>query len=128
MGLSTPQVYAQLDALRRERGEDPAQVAPPEIHREFIRALQNGNPYQLAELLHNDLEEAALSLRPDLIVKMDAAREYGALKVIISGSGPTIAALAASKAAAKLIAERLMSEGYHAIAVSGPAIGAELVD
>lgn len=127
-GLSTPLVYQRLDALRAARGEDPEQIAAPEIHRNLIKALQSGNVYEIAELLHNDLEEATLSLRPDLETRMIAARQLGALKVMVSGSGPTVLALCGSEAGAKEIAEKLVKLGYDAKAVNGPAIGAELID
>lgn len=127
-GLSTPAVYQRLDALREARGENPSEVASPEVNRELVRALQSGNVYEIAELLHNDLEEAALSLRPDLETRMIAARQLGALKVMVSGSGPTLLAFCGSEAAAKEIAEKLAKLGYDAKAVSGPAIGAELID
>lgn len=127
-GLSTPAVYQRLDELRAARGEDPAQIMSPEVSTELIRALQNGNVYEIAELLHNDLEEATLSLRPDLETRMIAARQLGALKVMVSGSGPTTLAFCGSEAAAKEIEEKLTKLGYDAKAVSGPAIGAELID
>ncbi len=127
-GLSTPAVYQRLDALRAARGEDPAQVKSPGVNSELIRALQNGNVYEIAELLHNDLEEATLSLRPDLETRMVAARQLGALKVMVSGSGPTTLAFCGSEAAAKEIAGKLVKLGYDAKAVSGPAVGAELID
>jgi homoserine kinase len=59
---------------------------------------------------------------------MIAARQLGALKVMVSGSGPTILAFCGSEAAAKEIAEKLVKLDYQAQAVSGPAIGAELVE
>lgn len=123
LGLSTPAVYQRLDELRGD-SLPPA----PEIPRNLIRALQQGNIYEIAELLHNDLEEAALDLRPDLKTKMQAARDLGAAKVMISGSGPTVAAFVGSEGAAKQIAEKLCKQGYHAIAAKGPAAGAELLD
>lgn len=127
-GLSTPMVYQRLDALRAARGEDPKQIAEPRVNQELVRALQSGNVYDIAEHLHNDLEEATLSLRPDLETRMIAARQLGALKVMVSGSGPTILAFCGSEAAAKEIAEKLVKLDYQAQAVSGPAIGAELID
>jgi 4-diphosphocytidyl-2-C-methyl-D-erythritol kinase len=124
-GLSTPAVYKRLDELRDQREE---QAESPEINRNIIRALQNGNPFEIAELLHNDLEEAAISLRPDLRIKMTTALQHGAIRVMVSGSGPTILALAASEVAAMQIARSLNELGYNAIATSGPAIGTQLVD
>lgn len=127
-GLSTPLVYQRLDALRSARGEDTKQIAEPEINQQLIRALQSGNVHDIADHLHNDLEEATLSLRPDLETRMIAARQLGALKVMVSGSGPTLLAFCGSELGAKEIAEKLVKLGYDARAVSGPAVGAELVD
>jgi 4-diphosphocytidyl-2-C-methyl-D-erythritol kinase len=124
-GLSTPAVYKRLDELREEREES---IDAPEINRNIIRALQNGNPFEIAELLHNDLEEAAISLRPDLRIKMTTALQHGAIRVMVSGSGPTILALAASEVAAMQIARAMVDLGYNAIATSGPAVGTQLVD
>lgn len=124
-GLSTPQVYKRLDELRAAREEH---TESPEINRNIIRALQNGNPFEIAELLHNDLEEAAISLRPDLKIKMTTALQHGAIRTMVSGSGPTVLALAASEVAAMQIARSLTELGYKAIATSGPAVGTKLVD
>ncbi|MEN9342590.1 MAG: hypothetical protein RIR24_177 [Actinomycetota bacterium] len=124
-GLSTPAVYRRLDELRAARQE---QVQSPEVSREFIGALQKSNAFDLAEVMHNDLEEAALSLRPDLQIKMTTALQHGALRAMVSGSGPTILALAASEAAATQIARSMNELGYKAIATHGPAAPTELVD
>ena len=127
-GLSTPAVYRKLDELRAARGLNPETIEAPEVHRNIVRALQSGNAYELAELMHNDLEEAALALRPDLNHKITVLNQLGALKTMISGSGPTILALFGTEAAAKEVAEKLLKLDYEAFAVSGPAVGAELVD
>lgn len=122
-GLSTPQVYKRLDELRTSHAE---QIESPEINRNILRALHNGNPFEIAELLHNDLEEAALSLRPDLKIKMTTVLQHGAIRAMVSGSGPTIVALASSEVAAEQITRALRELGYNAIATSGPAVGTQL--
>jgi 4-diphosphocytidyl-2-C-methyl-D-erythritol kinase len=127
-GLSTPAVYKKLDELRAARGEDPTKVAEPTISRSMIRALQAGNPFDLASSMQNDLEEAALALRPDLQNTIDLAIELGAIRAMVSGSGPTVMALVGSEIGAAQLAEQLVKRGKNAIAVSGPATGAELVD
>ena len=127
-GLSTPAVYRKLDELRAARGEDPTKVAEPTISRSMIRALQNGNPFDLATSMQNDLEEAALALRPDLQNVIDLALEHGAIRAMVSGSGPTVMALVGSSAGADLLVEQLGKGGHKAIAVTGPEHGAELVD
>jgi 4-diphosphocytidyl-2-C-methyl-D-erythritol kinase len=124
-GLSTPAVYRRLDELRAARSEN---VANPEMNADLLRALQRSNAFDLAELMHNDLEEAALSLRPDLKIKITTALQHGALRAMVSGSGPTVLALAASEAAATQIARAMNDLGYNAIATHGPAAATELVD
>ena len=127
-GLSTPAVYRKLDELRSARGEDPTAVAEPTVTRALIRALQGGNPWDIAAAMQNDLEEAALALRPDLQNKIDAALELGAIRAMVSGSGPTVMALVGSEAGAKEIALQLQKRGINAFAVTGPDFGTELVD
>ena len=124
-GLSTPAVYRRLDEIRAGRNEN---AANPEMNAELLRALQRSNAFDLADLMHNDLEEAALSLRPDLKIKITTALQHGALRAMVSGSGPTVLALAASEAAAMQIARAMNELGYNAIATHGPAAATELVD
>ena len=124
-GLSTPAVYRRLDDLRAERAE---QIDEPSLPPELLGVLHKSKPFELAELMHNDLEEAALSLRPDLRIKITTALQHGALRAMVSGSGPTVLALASSEAAAIQIARTMKDLGYNAIATQGPAIATRLVD
>ncbi len=55
----------------------------------------------LAQALHNDLEPATLSLRPELAEVLDRLRGAGALGVRISGSGPTAFGVFADRVAAQ---------------------------
>lgn len=80
-GLSTQDVYAQADALGTTRTElDPGHV----------RELAGRPLYELAAVLENDLEGAAVSLRPELRARMDSLRGAGALTARVTGSGPTV--------------------------------------
>ena len=90
-GLSTPEVYAACDRLREARG---TVVGRPELNTELMAALRAGDPAAVGPLLANDLQPAALSLRPELRRALAAGREHGALGAIVSGSGPTCAFLA----------------------------------
>ncbi|HWM15193.1 MAG TPA: 4-(cytidine 5'-diphospho)-2-C-methyl-D-erythritol kinase, partial [Microbacterium sp.] len=63
-GLSTPEVYAHLDSLRVQPMARAARV--PTVHPGVLQALRAGDPIALAESARNDLQAAALSLRPDL--------------------------------------------------------------
>jgi 4-diphosphocytidyl-2-C-methyl-D-erythritol kinase len=79
-GLSTAAVYAELDRLDlgRER-----------LDAERLRDLAAAGAPALAAAVENDLEPAALSLRPDLAARLDALRDTGAAAGAVSGSGPT---------------------------------------
>jgi 4-diphosphocytidyl-2-C-methyl-D-erythritol kinase len=80
-GLSTADVYARADALGTTRAElDP----------EHVRGLAASQLAELAAALENDLEGAAVSLRPELSGRMDALRGAGALSARVTGSGPTV--------------------------------------
>jgi 4-diphosphocytidyl-2-C-methyl-D-erythritol kinase len=79
-GLSTAEVYAEADRLPSTReGLDPGR----------LRTLAGGSLEELAIALENDLQPAALSLRPELRDAIEALLAAGALGAGISGSGPT---------------------------------------
>ena len=122
-GLSTPRVYAKLDEIRSARGEAPDLVATPSKPSELISALQFGDAREVAKHLHNDLQEAAIALMPELSTTMHAGLAAGALAAMVSGSGPTVAMLTESADAAESIANQLAFDGYIAIPTRGPAKG-----
>jgi len=128
-GLSTPAVYAELDRLRDMRGDNPKWVAPATLNPALVRALESteATAEDIAPLLHNDLQEAALSLRPELGQILDLAERAQALRAIVSGSGPTIALLARDANDAIAIASRMTTFGQQAIVTSSPAGPAQLV-
>ncbi|ACZ22929.1 4-diphosphocytidyl-2-C-methyl-D-erythritol kinase [Sanguibacter keddieii DSM 10542] len=123
-GLSTPEVFRRFD----ERGSGLADL-PAEADTALMAALRAGDAVRLGEALSNDLQPAALELAPDLAGTVDAARAAGALGVVVSGSGPTVAVLARSAAHASSIAAALTVAGVCASAVcaSGPVAGARVV-
>ena len=123
-GLSTPAVYKRLDELRAARGVDPMEAPEAVVPDELIRALQSGDQKAISSLLKNDLQEAALDLRPDLRKTIEEGLAAGALTGFVSGSGPTIAFLVADADGAESITQKLHSQGYRALAAAGPAAGA----
>ena len=125
-GLSTPEVFARLDEIRAERGIDVRDLPSPEVSCVLLEALAAGNPFDVAEHLLNDLQEAAISLRPELGEIIDAGIGAGALAGLVSGSGPTVAFLAASTEAAAALAQALAATGLNPIQTVGPAAGARL--
>jgi 4-diphosphocytidyl-2-C-methyl-D-erythritol kinase len=88
--LSTAAVYAEADRLGLARSPR----ALGERRRELHAALEHGAPLPAAtELLHNDLQRAAVSLCPQIAHALIQAREAGGDPALVSGSGPTVLAL-----------------------------------
>ncbi len=103
-GLSTAAVFAEADRLGLGRDEDElADLAA----RFRLAAGAGASPLAYADLLANDLEPAARSLRPDIGTALDALREAGAALALLTGSGPTAFGLFPTLAAAKSAAARL---------------------
>jgi 4-diphosphocytidyl-2-C-methyl-D-erythritol kinase len=127
-GLSTPAVYAELDRLR-EAGRLPTD-AELASSGPVISALRSGTPSALAGALANDLQAPALALRPELRRALRAATDAGAVAALVSGSGPTVAALAEDERRAVRMTAALAGAGVFRTvrAVHGPVPGARLVD
>jgi 4-diphosphocytidyl-2-C-methyl-D-erythritol kinase len=126
-GLSTPAVYAELDRLRADgRVPDGSELEPTEP---VISALRSGPPSALAAALVNDLQAPALALRPELRRALTAATDAGASGALLSGSGPTVAALAEDEQGAVRLTAALAGAGVFRTvrAVHGPVPGARLV-
>jgi 4-diphosphocytidyl-2-C-methyl-D-erythritol kinase len=123
-GLSTPAVFAEIDRLRGVG--NPPRLAEPEV---LLAALAAGDPVELAPLLGNDLQAAAVSLQPALRRTLRAGAEAGALAGIVSGSGPTCAFLCTTAAAAVDVGTQLAGAGVcRTVRVaSGPVQGARVV-
>jgi 4-diphosphocytidyl-2-C-methyl-D-erythritol kinase len=124
-GLSTPEVYRHLDELRDAGRAGPPLAAPEEL----MAALRQKNPEVLAGCLGNDMQAAALSLRPALAETLDAGAMAGALGGIVSGSGPTCVFLARDGAHAQAVATALEDSGTcrAALVAAGPVAGARPV-
>lgn len=124
-GLSTPEVYAECDRLRRDR------VLPePAIGDDVMAALRAGSPVALGRALHNDLQPAACNLRPELERALEVGEEYGALGSIVSGSGPTVAFLASDVEHALDLAAAVSASGVcsYVERAHGPVVGARVVE
>ena len=93
-----------------------------------MAALRSGKPGDLGPLLANDLQPAAISLRPELRRTLAAGAELGALAGIVSGSGPTCVYLAKDARHAAALAVSLAGAGVcRTVAhVVGPAPGASV--
>lgn len=120
-GLSTPAVYSRLDELREGANLVP-EFAPP-TPTELIEALEVGDAEAIARFAHNDLQWAALDLKPELQEVLDRAKAAGALTAMVSGSGPTIFAVAKDAESAHRIAANF---GSSAIVTTGPSVGVKI--
>lgn len=123
-GLSTPAVYAKLDELR---GADYDQE--PHVPTQLLAALAQGDPSELGKHLHNDLQRAAIALKPHLGKVLDFGLEQGALGGIVSGSGPTCAFLAHDESNAIDLVVKLLGSGLvdGALHAHGPVHGARVI-
>jgi 4-diphosphocytidyl-2-C-methyl-D-erythritol kinase len=127
-GMSTPAVYRHFDELRPDA---PLVPAPPE---RVVEALTGGDPHRLAAVLHNDLEQAAFDLRPDLAKLVVEGVDAGALRGLVSGSGPTCVFLCESAGAARSVAAALTEpadlgrEQRVVLIAHGLVAGAHLVE
>ena len=107
-GLSTPEVYAEFDRLGLGRDGDELDrlsgQVPGAAHESSLLAER---------LLHNDLEAPARSLCPAIGDALASVRSAGAVRAMVSGSGPTVVGLFTgedgpehARAAAATLAER----------------------
>lgn len=122
-GLSTPDVFADFDAHHE---------APevPRLPDGLLEALSGGSAEELVGFLCNDLQEAAVRLRPELGDVLAAADRGGALAAIISGSGPSVAALALDEQHAESVAHVLRGAevASDVLVMGAPAAGARVVE
>lgn len=106
-GLSTAAVFAEADRLGLGRsGEELDSLAT----RLREAAAAGGSPLDYVELLANDLEPAARSLRPDIGDALDALRDTDAPLVLLTGSGPTAFGLFPTLTEAKSAAAQIDRE------------------
>jgi 4-diphosphocytidyl-2-C-methyl-D-erythritol kinase len=117
--LSTPAVYAEFDRLGLGRDHDELDRLSGQVP----GAARDGS--LLAErLLHNDLEAPARSLCPPIGDALADVRASGAVRAMVSGSGPTVFGLfpgEAGVAHAHAAAEAL--RGRHPEAVAATPVG-----
>jgi 4-diphosphocytidyl-2-C-methyl-D-erythritol kinase len=97
-GLSTADVYAELDRMEGWREQ---------LDAEAVRAAVDSDPSGWETAFENDLQPAAISMRPELAVAIAGLRAAGALVARVSGSGPTCFGLFADRGAAEATAEAL---------------------
>lgn len=121
--LATPRVYATFDRMNQGR-----EIPPPKVPTALLAALRGGDQAAVGQHLHNDLQPAAISLRPELDLLLEAGRDYGALGSMVSGSGPTCVFLARDHEHAMELSVGLSATGLcrSARIAQGPVPGARI--
>ncbi|UNX55547.1 4-(cytidine 5'-diphospho)-2-C-methyl-D-erythritol kinase [Georgenia sp. TF02-10] len=156
-GLSTPEVFRAFDEQHgysaggraADRGDGGRSVAPavtpapapapapavddapaPAVDDALLTTLLSGDPLAVARHLVNDLQDAAVDLRPELGDVLAACERAGALGAVVSGSGPTVAALALDGPHAESVAGvvRAADVAAEVLTVTGPAPGARVLE
>jgi 4-diphosphocytidyl-2-C-methyl-D-erythritol kinase len=120
--LSTADVYAAADRLGAERDEHELQ----QLAEQLRTAAQLGAPLPaMRELLHNDLQAAALTLCPPIARSLQAVEEAGA-EALLSGSGPTVLALFGhANAAGRRARAEASLDGVAPAAIAARSVGAD---
>lgn len=123
-GLSTAQIYEKTDELRGLEFEEA-----PEVPIELLSALARGDSPALGRLLHNDLQLAATTSRPQLGRVLEQGIDSGALGAIVSGSGPTCAFLVRDESSAIDLVVALKASGLvdDVLRTHGPVHGARVI-
>ena len=103
-GLGTAEAFRAADRLGLGRPAEELEELAVELRRV---AGAGGSLLAYPELLVNDLEPAARSLRPAIGNALDALRDAGAPVALLSGSGPTAVGLFADLGSARAAAARL---------------------
>ena len=126
--LSTPEVYRELDRHRERHSRDIAPVPlTPSVDTAVLQALRAGDAAMLAEALTNDLQAPAIHLAPQIADVLELGELNGALAGMVSGSGPTVAFLAADLDSALDLQIALSAARVTAVRATGPVHGARIV-
>lgn len=118
-GLETATVYRTWDEVG-----SPSRVEPDAV----LHALRTGDEEALGAALHNDLDQAVFHLRPELDGAREAMLAAGALGAVVTGSGPTLVALAVDEPHARSIAATVRGRFDRVEIARSPAAGPALLD
>jgi 4-diphosphocytidyl-2-C-methyl-D-erythritol kinase len=118
-GLATAAVYTEADRLGTPRGDSELEA----IRRQLRDAVdQGGSPLDYREHLVNDLQPAAISLRPEIENALTALEGAGAAHAMVTGSGPTAFGLYPTVDAA-VAAAAALRESFPAAIATAPLAG-----
>lgn len=96
-GVSTKEVYTFFDNIKV--------LKRPNLE-SAVKALENKQKAELFSTMENVLEEATFQLYPQMKQWAEKLKAMGALKVLMSGSGPTLLAFTENEHQARQLAEQ----------------------
>ena len=121
-GLSTPAVYREFDVMHAG-----VEVPDPVIPDGLMEALRAHDLEKLALTMRNDLQDAALRLRPELAEVISAGLALEGIGAILSGSGPTCLFLTDGREHAQQLVAELRLAGIGPVSYArGPVGGARV--
>lgn len=106
-GVSTPWAYGRLD----EMFDFTAREADADA---FVRTVEGGSLAEIAGAMTNIFEAAVLPVREKAVKLREMIRDGGALRALMSGSGPSVFGIFNSKEKAEETVRRLSSLGIAA--------------
>ena len=118
ISVSTAWAYRQFDALSEVRHPDTRAV---------IRALDEGSPEGVAASLGNVLEGVTAKAHGEIPAYKEILLQNGAMGALMSGSGPTVFALARTEPEARRVAEALSRARPEAAVFTVPVVGANIL-
>jgi 4-diphosphocytidyl-2-C-methyl-D-erythritol kinase len=121
-GLSTAAVYREFDRLHAA-----APTPQPTVPTELMAALRSGDVEMLGKAVSNDLQPAALGLRPELEELLARGVRGSAHATMVSGSGPTCLFLAESETHATQVRGWLWDSAAKVLCAPGPVPGARVI-
>jgi 4-diphosphocytidyl-2-C-methyl-D-erythritol kinase len=114
----TAAVYAQLDRMLRP-------PAPPADA--IVQALRSGDLRAIADAMHNDMEEAAMALVPEVRAALRFVEAVpGVLRGMVAGSGSSVFGVCEDEARARECARGAQERGWWACATRTSDIGVSI--
>lgn len=127
--LNEDTVVQKLDEHRAKHVADLGTTPQhPVVDMAVLHAVRSGCARTLADVLHNDLQVAALKLSRDAKTHLEMGEAAGALAGITLATTSTVMLLAEDKLAAHRIREEFQADGCEAIIVEGPVSGAQVIE
>jgi 4-diphosphocytidyl-2-C-methyl-D-erythritol kinase len=120
--LATERVYRAFDADQPFENRSVFAYRAREAEKRWRQGI---DATQVARMLENDLEKTVYGLMPTLLTDREVVVREGAMAALVSGSGPTLFGLCASREKAEELAERMTVRGFRALVAASPAGAAQ---